>query len=66
MAHITKQQTRTEKQFTKKTVTDKQRQKTGIIVLKINLDKVIKMVAVFSPVLQQLAKIADTQQAQLS
>ena len=36
------------------------------MVLKINLDKVIKMVAVFSPVLQQLAKIADTQQAQLS
>jgi len=51
-----KQQTRTNKQITKKTITDKQRQKIGIIVLKIVLDKVIKTMAVFSPVLQPLAK----------
>jgi hypothetical protein len=56
MAHITKQQTKNKKTVYKKTITDKQRQKTGIIVPKINLDKVIKKVAIFSPVLQQLAK----------
>jgi hypothetical protein len=56
MAHITNSKQVTEKQFTKKTITDKQRQKTVIIVLKISLDKTIQSVARFSPVLQPLAK----------
>jgi hypothetical protein len=59
MAQITNRRQRTEKQFTKKTITDKQRQKTGMIVPKINLDKTIQSMARFSSLLQQLAKIAN-------
>ncbi len=58
-----KQQTKNKKTVYIKNNNRRQRQETAIILPKINLDKVIKSVAVFSPVLQQLAKIADTQQA---